>query len=201
MKILIACEHSQTVGEQFIKKGHDVMTCDLFDGDKGHPHYKGNVLDIINDGYDMVIGFPPCTYLSKAQQWKCNKDWVRWLQREQALRFVLALYNSNIPMVAIENPIGYLSTGWRQPDQIISPHQFGDKYQKDVCFWLRGLDPLEPIVPGMSADPLPVVLSSSPFKKVRNHVNSRMNKEEKRKIKSNWKYFPKTAKAMAEQWG
>ena len=133
MKILIGCEHSQVVTEQFIKRGHEVKSCDLYTADKGYDHYQGDVMDIINDGYDMAIFFPPCTYLAKAQMWRCEKSFLRYLKREQAYRFALSLYQSDIPKVIMENPAGYLNTHWRQPDQILSPHQFGDNYSKDIC--------------------------------------------------------------------
>lgn len=197
MRILIGCEESQVVTEQFTLKGHDVTSCDFYEASKGYPHYKGDVLDIINDGWDMAIFFPPCTYLAKAQLFQCNSDEERAKLRDEAVEFVKTLYFSDIPRVAVENPSGHLTKAWRHPDQIISPHEFGDPYRKDVCLWLRGLMPLrswddQGTTRGFPEDKL---------RTVKNHVNSRMTNEEKSKIKSSWKWFPMTAKAMADQWG
>ncbi len=140
MKILIACEMSGRVRNAFIKKGHDAISCDLLSSWSKGPHYKGDVFDIINDGFDMLIAFPPCTHLcvSGAKHFHKKQE-----QQKEAIRFVKRLYASNIPKIAIENPVGVLSTRWKKPTQIIEPYQFGHQVTKRTCLWLWGLPPLE----------------------------------------------------------
>lgn len=143
-RILIACEQSQAVTEQFIKLGYDAMSCDIdYPGEKGLPHYQGDVLELLNDGFDMMIGFPPCTDLavSGAKHF--------WYKREngsqqRSIDFFMKLVNAPIPLIAIENPIGIMSTIYRKPDQIIQPWQFGHGETKSTCLWLKGLPKLEP---------------------------------------------------------
>jgi len=150
MKILIACEFSGIVRDAFIKKGHDVLSCDLLLTESLGPHYTGNVFDIIDNGWDMMIAFPPCTYLSNAG--------IRWFNefrygdkarerkelRLKAFDFVMALYNSNIPKIAIENPVGWINSHFRKPDQVIQPYHFGDTESKRTCLWLKNLPLLTP---------------------------------------------------------
>lgn len=187
MKILIACEFTQIVHRSFTEKGHNVLSCDLSPGELGLPHYQGDVLDIINDNWDMIIAFPPCTYLAKVQMWRCINDKSRMLQRTKAVNFVNSLWHSDCPRLVLENPVGYLNTHWRRPTDIISPHMFGSKYHKDICLWQRGVPPL-----------MRGTLYTGKFRYVRNHVNSRMSQDLKSKIKS--RFFPEVADAMANQW-
>ncbi len=136
MRVLVACEYSGRVRDAFIAKGHDAMSCDLLPTDSLGPHYQGDVFDIINDGWDLMIAHPPCTYLSYAATRHWNKPGRAEL-REEALKFFLDLYTSNIPKICIENPVGYVNTVWRKPDQIIHPYYFGDPVQKRTCLGLR----------------------------------------------------------------
>lgn len=141
MKILIGCEYSGRVRDSFIKKGHDAISCDILDTISPGPHYKGNVLDIINDNWDMGIFFPPCTHLATS-----GARWFPFKQKEQkeAIDFFMKLVNSNIPKIAIENPVGIMSTIYRKPDQIIEPYMFGESYNKKTCLWLKNLPKLVP---------------------------------------------------------
>lgn len=131
MKVLVACEYSGVVRDAFIARGHDAMSCDLLPTDSPGPHYQGDVFDIINDGWDLLCGFPPCTHLcsSGARWWKDKQQ-----EQKDAIKFVLDLYNCNIPKVSIENPVGILSTVWRKPDCIIQPYEHGHgETKKHVC--------------------------------------------------------------------
>lgn len=186
MKILIACEYSGIVSSAFRSLGHAVTSCDLLPSECSGQHYQGNVFDIINDGWDMMIAHPPCTYLCRAQIFRLQRESGRQAKSDDAIEFVRRLYDSNVPRIAIENPIGLLSTKWKKPSQIVFPWFFGDPYRKDICLWLKNLPPL--IASGYSTK----------RKSVCNHVNSRMSQEQKSKIKS--KFFPGVAAAMAQQW-
>jgi hypothetical protein len=133
-----------------------------------------------------MIAFPPCTYLCKAQFHLLSQSPGRQELMSSAVSFVKNLYNSSVPRVAIENPIGALNSCWRNPDQITSPGNFGNQHHKDVCLWLKGLPPLIDTCINVRRQP------------VRNHVNGRMSQEQKSHIKS--KFFPELAEAMANQW-
>ena len=143
MRVLIACEYSGKVRDAFISKGHDVMSCDILGTEKPGPHYKGDVRDILYDGWDMLIGFPPCTHLASSG--------ARWFKEKQSdgrqqegIDFFMLLANSGIPKIALENPIGIMSSKYRKPDQIIQPWQFGHGETKATCLWLTGLPKLVP---------------------------------------------------------
>lgn len=136
MKILIACEFSGIVRDAFIAKGHDAMSCDLLPTERPGPHYQGDVMDIINDGWDMMIAHPPCTHLAvSGARWFKEKEEVQKL----ALDFVNKLMLSNINKIAIENPISIISSKIRKPDQIIQPWMFGHGETKSTCLWLKNL--------------------------------------------------------------
>lgn len=181
MKILIACEFSGVVRDAFIKLGHNVISCDLLPTDKPGTHYQGDVMDIINDGFDMMIAHTPCTHLavSGARWFKYKK-----IEQEDALDFVRQLMDANIDMICIENPISIISSRIRKPDQIIQPWMFGHGETKATCLWLKNLPPLKPtdIVSGRYA---------------RVHKMPPSN--------DRWKFrsitYQGIADAMAEQWG
>ena len=143
MRVLVACEYSGTVRDAFRARGHDAVSCDLLPTDVPGPHHEGSVLDIIDDGWDMMIAFPPCTHLAVSG--------ARWFEakradgrQQQGIDFFMALANANIPKTAIENPVGIMSTQWRKPDQIIQPYQHGHEATKTTCLWLKGLPLLTP---------------------------------------------------------
>jgi site-specific DNA-cytosine methylase len=150
MKVLVACEYSGTVRDAFLKAGHEAISCDLLPTDVDGPHYQGDVMDIINDGWDIMIAHPPCTHLavSGARWFKDKKE-----EQELSLEFVRLLMNAPINRIAIENPISIISSRIRKPDQIIQPWQFGHGETKATCLWLKNLAALKPtnIVEGREA--------------------------------------------------
>ena len=139
MKILIACEYSGIVRDAFLKKGHDAMSCDILPTDSPGHHYHGDVFDIIDDGWDMMIAHPPCTYLCVAGLHYSKKDPERMRKTLKALEFFKFLYNTSIKKICIENPVGYISTALKKPSQIIDPFNFGVSERKKTCLWLKGL--------------------------------------------------------------
>jgi hypothetical protein len=145
MKILIACEYSGRVREAFRAKGHEAWSCDLIASeDNSRFHIQGDVLEILKDGWDMMIAHPPCTYLaSSGLHWNKRKPGRDELTHE-AMLFVLNLMGEGsiahgIPKIALENPIGRISTAYRKPDQTIQPYNFGEDASKSTCLWLKGL--------------------------------------------------------------
>jgi hypothetical protein len=141
MKILVACEFSGIVRDAFLKKGHNAFSCDLIPSERGGPHYTGDVLNILMEGWDMMIAFPPCTHLCVS-----GARWFKDKQEEQreAIIFFMKLVNAPIEKIAIENPVGIMSTLYRKPDQIIQPWQFGHNESKKTCLWLKNLPLLKP---------------------------------------------------------
>lgn len=145
MNVLNACEESATIREEFARRGHSAMSCDLMASRVPGPHYQGNVFDVIDAGWDLMIAHPPCTYLSvSGLHWNSNPKSERFggRQTEEALEFVRRLMACSIPKWAIENPISCISSRIRKPDQIIQPYDFGDDASKATCLWLKGLPPL-----------------------------------------------------------
>jgi hypothetical protein len=204
MKVLIACEYSGAVRDAFIKQGHDAMSCDLLPTDVDGPHYQGAVTDILNDGWDLMVAHPPCTYLAvSGNRWLYNKDGSRneerWDNRREALDFVRLLMNAPIERIAVENPVSVISSEIRKPDQIIQPWQFGDEAQKTTCLWLKNLPKLKPtkivgkgeFVTFKSGKKHPAWYAEA-FAKAK-------TKAERQKLRS--KTFQGIASAMAEQWG
>jgi site-specific DNA-cytosine methylase len=196
MKVLIACEFSGTVREAFKAKGHDAWSCDLLPTEVAGNHYQGDVKDIIGNGWDLMIAHPPCTYLSSSGlHWNKRRP-ERAEQTEKAIDFVMFLANAPIKMIAIENPIGCLSTRWRKPDQIIQPYQFGHDASKATCLWLIGLEKLRPT---KNVDPR--LVNGRP--RWGNQTDSGQNKlppsDDRWKIRS--ETFQGIAEAMSEQWG
>jgi len=188
MRILIACEFSGVVRGAF--KGHDVISCDLLPSDKPGPHYQGDVLQFLDNNlhFDMMIAFPPCKYICNGgNNWLNRRPDLAWREnREKGADFFMTLANAPIPKIAIENPIGCMSTKYRKPDQIIRPFMFGHPYNKDVCLWLKNLPKLKPtnVIPG-------------PYK----HLDFWSTERHKggRDVKAIT--FQGIADAMASQWG
>jgi hypothetical protein len=139
VKILIACEFSGIVRDAFIAKGHDAWSCDVVPTERKGPHIINDVRNVLDAGWDMMIAFPPCTHLanSGARWWKNKLH-----EQEEALRFVQTLLDAPIPRIALENPVGIISTRIRKPSQIIQPYQFGDPFMKTTCLWIKALRPL-----------------------------------------------------------
>jgi hypothetical protein len=144
MKVLVACEYSGTVRDAFRAAGHDALSCDLLPTDVPGPHYQGDVTDIINDGWDLMVAHPPCTYLcSSGLHWNKRRP-ERAQMTEDALKFVQFLLDAPIPRIALENPIGCIGTRIRKADQTIQPWQFGHDASKSTCLWLKNLPLLTP---------------------------------------------------------
>lgn len=199
MKVLIACEYSGAVRDEFIKLGHDAMSCDLLPTDVPGPHYQGDVFDIINDGWDIMIAFPPCTHLALSGAPHFEKKRQDGRQQE-ALNFVKSLMLAPIDKIAIENPLGIISSNIRPHDQVIQPYEFGDPFQKSTCLWLKNLPKLTPTN----------IVHKGEFKE---WIDKKTGKKKRQpmwffealsKGDQRWKIrsqtFPGIAKAMAEQW-
>ena len=189
MKILIACEYSGIVREAFKAKGHNAWSCDLLPTDIPGQHIQGNVLDILEQGWDMMIAHPPCTHLAIS-----GAAWFKYKKVEQiqALRFVRYLLECNISKICLENPVSVISTYISKPTQIIQPYMFGHKEQKKTCLWLKGL---------------PKLIETKNVKD--EMIKLPRNKRERLyylpSSKDRWKERSRTfqgiAEAMAEQWG
>ena len=196
MKILVACEYSGTVRDAFIAKGHEAISCDLLPTDVEGPHYEGDLFDIINDGWDLMIAHPPCTYLcSSGLHWNKRTPGRQELT-DEALEFVQKLLDAPIGKIALENPIGCISSKIRKPSQIIQPWQFGHDASKATCLWLQNL-PL--LTPTQLIEPRIV----DGKKRWVNQTDSGQNKlppsEDRWKIRS--ETYRGIAEAMASQWG
>lgn len=144
MRVLIACEFSGTVRDAFTALGYEAMSCDLLPTEVPGSHYEGPVQDVLREGWDLMIAHPPCTYLcASGLHWNKRRP-ERAQQTEEALDFVRLLLDAPIPRIALENPIGCISTRIRKPNQTIQPWQFGHAESKATCLWLKGLPLLEP---------------------------------------------------------
>ena len=145
-QVLIACEYSGVVSTEFRKLGHDAISCDILPTDGDCDHIQGDVSQFLNKGWDMIIAFPPCTFLCSSQLWRCNlkhdPTQQRKAKQEKALLFVQSIMGADCPQIAIENPVGCISTRIRKPDQKIQPYQFGHDVSKNTCLWLKGLNKL-----------------------------------------------------------
>jgi len=196
VRVLVACEYSGAVRDAFRARGHDAMSCDLLPTDVPGPHYQGSVLDVIGDGWDLMVAHPPCTYLSSSGLHWNGRVEGRAAKTEDALAFVRALLDAPIPRIAVENPVGCIGTRIRKADQTIQPHQFGDDASKATCLWLKGLPLLTPTahVPGRMVNGKP---------RWANQTDSGQNRlgpsADRWKLRS--ATFPGIAAAMADQWG
>ena len=210
MRVLVACEYSGIVRDEFLKRGHDAVSCDLLPTESKimieEAHHIGDVRDILYDGWDLMIAHPPCTYLSvTGTRWMYHPD-DKYLPKNQkrphpkhpnrkkyqdeALEFVKLLLNAPIDKIALENPISVISTKIRKPNQIINPYQFGHPEQKKTCLWLKNLPPL---------------------RETNNVYDYMMTLPDKERMRIWWmgsnkgkersKFYTGIAQAMAEQWG
>lgn len=204
MKILIACEESQAVTLEFRKLGFEAYSCDILDESGGHPqwHLKGDIFKFISKEWDAVIAFPPCTDLamSGAKHFEQKRKDGR---QQKSIEFFLALANAPIKHIAIENPIGVMSTYYRKPDQIINPFDFGDPARKPTCLWLKNLPKLK----ATNLGDAPLFGSSLDMGEFHTTKSGKVlpkwynlpPSENRAKIRS--KTFPGIAEAMAKQWG
>ena len=201
MKVLVACEFSGVVRDAFCKRGHDATSCDLFPSDTPGQHYQGNVLDILNKKWDLIISHPPCTYLTcSGNKWFKpefkNRFPNRHKDRLDAIEFFMSFTKASCSRIAIENPIGIMSTHYRKPDQIIQPYMFGDPERKPTCLWLKGLPKLQPT---KIVSPIIIRLKSGKGDPRRHFESLKLSPIERMKIRS--KTFQGIADAMADQWG
>ena len=145
MKVLIACEYSGVVRDAFIRGGHEAMSCDLLDTETPGPHYKGDLFDVIDYPFDLMIAHPPCTHLSVSGSRHFAEKKLDGRQQAAVSFFMRIIRQSaHIPLVAIENPVCIMSSLYRKPDQIIQPWMFGHGETKATCLWLKGLQKLTP---------------------------------------------------------
>lgn len=202
MKILVACEFSGTVREAFASRGHDAWSCDIEPTDVPGNHYQGDVMDILDDGWDMMIAHPPCTYLTVTGNKWFKPEYkdrfpTRQQDRQDAINFFMSLVNAPIDKIAIENPIGIMSTTYRKPNQIIHPWQFGHEASKSTCLWLKELPNLEPTD---IVDKGEFVTYKSGKRMTKWYADA-ASKSPKERAKIRNKTFQGIADAMAEQWG
>ena len=183
MRVLIACEYSGAVRDAFTRWGHDAMSCDLLPADAPGQHYQGDVRDVLDYPWDLMIAHPPCTHLSVSGARHFAEKRMDGRQ-QSAVSFFMALARAPIPKIAIENPVCIMSSMWRKPDQIIQPWQFGHGETKATCLWLKGLLPLRPtdVVEGRE-----------------NRIHRMPPSVDRWKERS--RTFQGIAEAMAEQWG
>lgn len=203
MRVLVACEFSGVVRDAFKLRGHDAWSCDILDTEATGNHLKGDVLGFLDMGWDMMIAHPPCTYLTCAgNKWMKPEYSHRFpdrpQQRERAVEFFMALMNANIPRIAVENPVGIMSTRYRKPDQIIQPYQFGHPDRKSTCLWLKNL-------PKLILDPSklvePVLHTTKSGRTMSKHHAYAVSMEPHERMKFRSKTYRGIADAMAEQWG
>ncbi len=143
MRVLIACEYSGRVRDEFLKLGHEAMSCDLLPTDVAGPHYQGDVRDVLDYPWDMMIAHPPCTDLAvSGAAWFAKKRMAG--QQQASASFFMMLAKADIPQIVIENPVCVMSSLWRKPDQTIQPWMFGHMEQKATCLWLKNTPPLAP---------------------------------------------------------
>lgn len=211
IKILIACEESDEVRSRFEKLGFDAWSCDLQENrNPKAKHYKGDIFEIINNGWDVMIAFPPCTHLAvSGSQWFAEKQ--KDGRQQEGIDFFMKMVNAPINHIAIENPIGIMSKLYRKPDQIIQPYYFGDQAQKSTCLWLKNLPRLfHNDRPNLFNDQVTHVGKGQFFEFISKSGKKKkqplwykealsLNKEERSKVRS--KTFPGIAEAMANQWG
>lgn len=180
MRVLVACEYSGRVRDAFLARGHDAMSVDFLDSETPGPHYKGDMWEVVHDGWDLMVAHPPCTHLALSG----NRWWAGSPERRAAARFVMAIAAAPVKRIAIENPVSALSTLWRKPDQYIHPWQFGHGETKKTGLWLLNLPKLVPtnIVDGREA-----------------RVHRMSPGPDRWRDRS--RTYPGIAQAMADQWG
>ena len=219
MKILVACEESQEVCKAFRAKGHEAYSCDIIDPSGGHPewHIKGDVLPLLNGDctfqtldththtiagqWDMIIAFPPCTDLAvSGARWFPEKQ--KDFRQQKSVAFFMHFVLAHCDKIAVENPIGIMSSIYKKPTQIIQPYEFGNPVRKSTCLWLKGLRPLlatEIVEPNIINDGKSTY--SGPAYYVKDENGKILSWKDPRTAKARSKTYPGIAKAMADQWG
>lgn len=199
MKVLVACEFSGVVREAFRKQGHDAWSCDLYPTKIPGNHIQDDVLKHLDDGWDLMVAHPPCTYLANSGSRWLYKYPERWKQLENGANFFKKLLNANIPKIAIENPIPHkyaVNLIGRKYDQLIQPYQFGEKESKPTCFWLKNLPKL---VPTKIMEPEWIIHNGKKWSPKAFLYFTESN--HKLRMRERSRTFKGIAEAMAEQWG
>jgi len=202
VRILVACEESQAVTKELRRLGHEAYSCDIQECSGGHPewHLQQDVIPLLSEKWDMIIAFPPCTDLAVSGARHFVKKRADGRQ-QRSIEFFMRFVGADCPKIAIENPIGIMSSHYRKPDQIIQPYQFGDHARKSTCLWLKGLPKLEPTD---IVDPGEIVRGGFSVGASLNYARDENGKilpwNDPRTAKARSKTFPGIAKAMAEQW-
>ena len=219
MRILVACEESQRVCEAFRKKGHEAFSCDIIDPSGGHPewHIKADVLPLLNGDctfqtldththtqvgqWDMIIAFPPCTDLAvSGARWFREKQ--KDFRQQKSVAFFMHFVLAHCDKIAVENPVGIMSSIYKKPTQIIQPYMFGDPVRKGTCLWLKGLPKL---IPSNEVEPNIINDGKSTYSGPAYYVKDENGKilgwNDPRTALARSKTYPGIAKAMAEQWG
>lgn len=203
MRVIVGCEFSQIVTNAFRKKGHDAFSCDLLPTE-GNPnfHFQEDILELLKrEKFDLGIFHPPCTYLAvTGNKWfkdeYKNRFPTRKLDRENAIEFFMKIYNMNIPRIAIENPVGIMSTIFRKPDQIIQPYMFGDQMSKKTCLWLKGL----PLLTATNIVDKGEFITYKSGKRCAKWYSDAAKYDPATRTKIRNKTFKGIAEAMADQW-
>lgn len=212
-KVLIACEYSGIVRDAFTKVGFDATSCDILPTESKGKHFQGDVFEILyKENWDLLIAFPPCTYVSAAGLFRCNIEYYgqsaidRIKKRNKAIEFFLDLYNAPIKHIAIENPTGHLSRNILKPSQIIEPYYFGEQQKKRTCLWLKNL----PLLQHYKEDdlfssrthtdkPQPLSIDAKTGKK--RYFTDAIQGQKLKDAHQRNKTFQSVANAMATQWG
>jgi len=196
MKVLVACEYSGRVRDAFAARGHHAVSCDLLPSDSPGKHHQGDIMDILEDGWDLMIAHPPCTYLTNAGVCHLHTDPDRWAKLEAGAAFFKVLWKCGIPKIAVENPIMHKYAiqriGGKRQDQVVQPWMFGHLEQKATCLWLKNLPRLEP-TNDVKEDMLKLP------KNQRERIHYLSPGPERWKLRSTT--FEGIAQAMASQWG
>ena len=225
MRVLVACEESQEVCKAFRSRGHEAFSCDIQECSGGHPewHIQGDCLPLLNgnctfqtadgvtyilpDRWDLIVAHPPCTYLTvTGNRWfNVEKYGEKAVQRERermkAIEFFMQFVEADCDKIAIENPVGIISTVYRKPDQIIQPYEYGHHARKKTCLWLKGLSKLKPT---NIVDPGEIMeggYSVGAHADGRDESGKWLRYSDPAVAKLRSKTFPGIARAMAEQWG
>jgi len=181
MRVLVACEFSGTVRDAFAARGHNAWSCDLLPSETEGQHIQGDVLAVLDQGWDLMIAHPPCTHLAVS-----GAAWFKYkaVEQAEALDFVRTLLAAPVPKIALENPVSVISTKVRKPDQIIQPYQFGHSEMKTTCLWLKGL---------------PKLVHTKVVERGYNRLHRLGPSPDRWKERS--RTYKGIAEAMAEQWG
>ena len=188
MRVLVACEYSGIVRDAFLKRGHDAVSCDILPTESPGPHIQRDVLDVLDQGWDLIVGHPPCTYLANSGVRWLHERPDRWQELDNGAAFFRALLGAPCEKIALENPTPHryaVERIGRNYDHAIQPWEFGDPETKKVCLWLKGLPPL--------------MATEAPTEQRTARVHRMPPGPNRQKERS--RFFPGIARAMAEQWG